>query len=460
METSKIRETWGSRAAFVLAAAGSAVGLGNVWRFPTVTGENGGAAFVAVYLLCVVLVGLPVMWCELVLGRRTKRGPVGAFGALSRSKGWKLGGGVQVLGGLMILSYYSVVAGWTLGYTYKTIMGDFSAALTPDQIENEFNAFVANPAATIACLAIFMALTVLIVIGGVRSGIERWTKILMPLLFIMLVLVVIRSLTLEGAGEGLEFYMWPDLSKIRPATVVAALGQAFFSLSLGMGAIITYGSYISDKDDLVNAGVMVGIADTSVALLAGFAIFPALFAVGGLEPTEGAGLIFVVLPNVFHSIPLGTAFGSVFFVLLVVAALTSTVSLLEVVTSYLVDELRWSRVRAVLLTAGVCFALGIPSALSSGANEALSGLVTIRGEDTGFLALMDLFFGNVMLLVSGLVISLFVSWRMGLAIAKEEIEKGRGSFSLFKVWAVLVRYLCPLALLVLLVHYIWTQLIG
>lgn len=454
------REMWGSRLAFVMAAAGSAVGLGNIWRFPTVTGENGGAAFVVLYLACVFFVGLPIMWCELVMGRRSKRNPVGAFSVLAPGSAWKAVGGFQVIGGMAILSYYSVVAGWTIGYACKTLRGDFAGEITTDAVAGQFDAFVGNSFYTILCLGIFVLLTVMIVAGGVRSGIERWTKILMPALFIMLILVVVRSVTLPGASEGLAFYLLPDLSAITPSTVVSALGQAFFSLSLGMGVMITYGSYIQDSDDLVMAGIFVALADTLVALLAGFAIFPALFAVGGLEPTEGAGLVFVVLPNVFHSIPLGNLFGTVFFVLLVVAALTSTVSLLEVVTSYLVDEVRWSRAKAVCLSGLLCFLFGIPSALSTGAWEPLTKLYFMGGKDKGFLDLMDFLFGNVALMVGGLLIAIFVSWRMGMAVAKDEIEKGRGSFSLFRVWAILIRYLCPIAVVVILVHYIWTQIAG
>ncbi|MBT3218178.1 MAG: sodium-dependent transporter [Proteobacteria bacterium] len=454
------REMWGSRLAFVMAAAGSAVGLGNIWRFPTVTGENGGAAFVVIYLACVFFVGLPIMWCELVMGRRSKRNPVGAFSTLAPGSWWKTVGGLQVIGGMAILSYYSVVAGWTIGYAFKTIRGDFAGNVTPDAVLAQFGAFVSNPLYAILGTAIFLVLTVLIVAGGVRSGIERWTKILMPALFIMLVLVVIRSVTLPGASEGLAFYMLPDLGAITAETILSAMGQAFFSLSLGMGVMITYGSYIADTDDLIKAGIFVAIADTLVALLAGFAIFPALFAVGGLEPTEGPGLIFVVLPNVFHSIPLGNLFGTLFFILLVVAALTSTVSLLEVVTSYLVDEVRWSRAKAVCLTGLLCFLFAIPSALSAGAVEGLSKMYVISGKDKGFLDLMDFLFGNVALMLGGLLIALFVSWRMGLAVAKDEIEKGHGSFSLFRVWAILIRYLCPTAVTVLLIQKLWTQISG
>lgn len=452
------REIWGSKFAFVLAAAGSAVGLGNIWRFPTTVGENGGAAFVVIYLLCVLVVGLPVMLCELILGRRSKRNPVGAFEHVAPGSPWKAVGGVGVVTGLAILSYYSVVAGWTLGYVYKIVAGHFSGETDPEAVAGQFGDFVSSPLAVIVCTTLFMGLTVTVVAGGVRSGIERWTKILMPLLFFMLVLLVLRSVTLEGASEGLRFYLEPDLSQITLSTVIAALGQAFFSLSLGMGAIITYGSYISKKDDLVSAGIMVLIADTTVALMAGFAIFPALFTVEGLEPTAGAGLIFVVLPNVFNQIPLGMLFGALFFGLLCIAALTSTVSLLEVVAAYLIDERKWSRLKATTLTGLFCLVLAIPSALSTGASSTLSALYRAEGGSKGFLDLMDLVFGNVLLVVGGMLIAVFVGWRMGLGEARKELEEGRGRFSLFSLWAVLVKYVCPLALLALLAQFVITTI--
>lgn len=452
------RETWGSKFAFVLAAAGSAVGLGNIWRFPTETGENGGAAFVVIYLICVIVVGLPIMLCELILGRRSQRNPVGAFDAIAPGTSWKAVGGMGVVTGLAILSYYAVVAGWTLGYVYKIIAGDFSGESDSAAVAGQFGEFVGNPVAVIVCLVLFMALTVVVVAGGVRAGIERWTKVLMPVLFVMLVLLVIRSVTLDGAAEGLRFYLEPDLSQITLSTVIAALGQAFFSLSLGMGAMITYGSYLSKKEDLISAGVMVMIADTSVALLAGFAIFPALFTVEGLEPTAGAGLIFVVLPNVFNQIPLGMIFGAAFFGLLCIAALTSTVSLLEVVAAYLIDERGWSRLKATTLTGAFCTVLAIPSALSAGASDSLTRIYQADGSWKGFLDLFDTIFGNIMLVAGGLLIAIFVGWRMGLDQARDELEEGRGRFSLFSLWAVLVKFVCPLALLMLLGQFILTTI--
>lgn len=437
------RGIWGSKVGFILAAAGSAIGLGNIWRFPTVTGQNGGAAFVLVYLACVLLLGVPVMIAELSIGRTTRSDPVGAFKSLAPQTLWKALGGLGVLTGFMILAAYTVVAGWTLKYILITITGQFAGADSA-RIQQIFSEFVGNGPAVVAYHLIFMALTVWIVAGGIEQGIEKATKILMPLLFALLVLLVLRAVTLSGAEKGLHFYLNPDFSKVTLGVVMAALGQAFFSLSLGMGAMITYGSYLSKEDNLVSSAVYVSLFDTAIAFLAGFAIFPALYSVSGLSPTEGAGLLFLVLPNIFNAIPLGELFGATFFFLLAIAALTSTISLLEVVVAYFIDQRGWNRTRAACWVGFFAFLLGLPSALSYGSVGFLSG----------FMDMVFLYFGQISLAFGAFLICLFAGWKWGISNAVAEIHSGYANFPLAPIWSFLVRYACPLAIGIVLTSVI------
>jgi len=450
------RETWGSRTAFVLAAAGSAIGLGNIWRFPYLTGQNGGAAFVFIYLLIVLLIGLPVMMAEVSLGRRTRRNPVGAFERAAPNSAWRNVGVLGVITGFAILSYYSVVAGWTLAYTLKAVTGAFTHLTDPEKTGRLFGHFVGDSQSVLTYHALFMALTVAVVMGGVRRGIERWTFILMPILFLMLILLVLRAVTLEGAGQGIAFYLKPDFSKVTTATFLAALGQAFFSLSLGMGAMITYGSYLSQSEDVVVATAAVSFFDTVIALLAGLVIFPALFSIGGAEPTAGPKLVFVVLPAIFQRIPFGGLFGGVFFLLLAVAALTSAISLLEVCVAYMTDEKGWTRHKACFLAGGVAFILGIPAALSTGASTFLSSIPLLQ---MGFLDLMDILFGNVALTVGGFLLCVFVGWHWSPEEALAAAMEGSAYPSLGRPWLLLIRYLCPLAIGTILLQLLMKSLI-
>jgi neurotransmitter:Na+ symporter, NSS family len=445
------RGVWGSHLSFVLAAAGSAIGLGNVWRFPTMVGQNGGAAFVLVYLACVVLLGLPVMLAELALGRRTERNPVGAFASIAPATPWKLVGMLGVVTGMAILSYYSVVAGWTLGYIVKAAAGEFSHIETAQQIVDSFRSLIGSPTSALGLHGLFMGLTMLVVAGGVQGGIERWSRVLMPALFGILVLLVLRSVTLPGAGAGLAFYLKPDFSKVTFATVLSAMGQAFFSLSLGMGAMVTYGSYLAKRENLFSAAVWVSASDTVIALLAGFAIFPALFTIPGVKPAEGPGLIFLVLPNIFDRIPGGTLFAVGFFLLLGIAALTSSISLLEVAVAYLIDERGWARRRAVLALGLLGFALGVPSALGNGAVRALGALPVIGRS---FLDTMDLVFGNISLTVGAVLLALFVGWRWGLREATAEVGFAGTPRWTARAWGLLIRILCPAAITVILIRLV------
>ncbi|MGB5302985.1 MAG: sodium-dependent transporter [Gemmatimonadota bacterium] len=447
--TGRPRDTWGSKAAFVLAAAGSAVGLGNIWGFPTVAGQNGGAAFLLIYLAAVALIGAPVMLAELIVGRRTQRNPVGAFKALAPHSMWVVVGGLGVLTGIIILSFYSVIAGWTLSYIFKTIAGTFQPGVDTEAIYNEL-AGSAVPA--ISWHLLFIIITIYVVLGGVRDGIERWTKVLMPVLFALLVLLAIRAVTLSGAEAGLAFYLKPDFSKVTGAVVLSAIGQAFFSLSLGMGAMITYGSYVSKRDDLVSSAAWVTFADTTIAILAGLIIFPTLFH-AGLEPGAGGpGMVFVVLTSLLSSIPPapygGVIFGTGFFMLLGIAALTSSVSLLEVVTSWAVDERGMSRRKAAISLGLVAFVIGIPSAL---ANGAVSWLTNLPGIGMDFLSFMFMLFGQYSLVIGALLISLFVGWVWGVKAAGQEVRENDGEFPLGRTWGFLIRFVAPSAIVAILV---------
>lgn len=450
--TGQPRDTWGSKAAFILAAAGSAIGLGNIWGFPTVAGQNGGAAFLLIYLAAVTFIGAPVMLAELIVGRRTQRNPVGAFKALVPGTAWVVVGGLGVLTGLVILSFYSVIAGWSLAYIFKTLTGTFQVGTDTETIFNEL-AGRATPA--IFWHLLFMILTIYVVLGGIRDGIERWTRVLMPMLFAILALLAVRAVTLSGAEAGLSFYLKPDFSKVTGTVVLSAIGQAFFSLSLGMGAMITYGSYVSKRDDLVSSAGWVVLADTTIAILAGLIIFPTLFH-AGLEPgTGGPGMVFVVLTSLLSSIPPapygGIIFGTGFFLLLAIAALTSSVSLLEVVISWAVDERGMSRRKAAITFGSIAFVLGIPSAL---ANGAVSWLTNIPGIGMDFLSFLFMLFGQYSLVIGALLISLFVGWVWGVKAAGEEVRENDEKFPLGRTWAFLIRFVAPIAIVAILVKMV------
>lgn len=455
---SQPRDMWGSKLTFILAAAGSAIGLGNIWAFPTNAAANGGGAFLLVYLICVVLIGAPVMLAEFAIGRSTNLNPVGAFKALAPRSMWKLLGGLGVVTGVIILSFYAVIAGWTVAYVFKCLAGTFKPGVDTLAIFKELSG---NPVSAIGYLFVFMALTIYVVVGGVRDGIERWTKVLMPILLILLVLLGIRAVTLSGAGEGLTFYLKPDFSLINGKVILAAAGQAFFSLSLGMGTMITYGSYISKKEDLVSSTLWVSGLDTGIAILAGLIIFPTLFHAGlGLQE-GGPGMVFVVLTSLLGEMPPapfgGIIFGTGFFLLLGIAAITSSVSLLEVGVAYLVDEKQISRKKAGLWLGGIAFVLGIPSALGNGA---VSWLTSIPGIGMDLLSLLFEVFGQYSLALGALLISIFVGWRWGVDAAAAEVEKEGNTFRFKRTWSFLVKFLCPITLTVILLNKLWQVIMG
>ncbi|MTI95092.1 MAG: sodium-dependent transporter [Firmicutes bacterium] len=438
----KEREQWRSRVGFVFAAAGSAVGLGNIWRFPTAAGLNGGGAFVLVYLILIFVIGIPLMMVELTLGRRTKRSVIGAFKVLKQGSPWWLVGALGVISGFVILSFYSVIAGWCLAYVVSYATGQFSG-LSPGGIEDQFLALVSNPVIPVLWHALFMAMTIGVVILGVAKGIERWSKILMPILLVLLVVLAVRSVTLEGASEGLYWLLRPDFTRLDFLTILGALGQVFFSLSLGMGAMLTYGSYLSKKENIPGSAAYIALTDVGIALLAGLIIIPAVFAFG-LDPDTGPPLIFITLPAVFQSIPLGNFFGLMFFLLISIAALTSAISLLEVVVAWSIDELGWQRRRSTILSGLAIFLLGIPSSLSEGvwADFQIIGL--------NILSFADSLTANLLLPLGGLLTTIFVGWVWGAKKAVGELEESGDSFAFGGVWSVLVKYVMPLILIYIL----------
>jgi NSS family neurotransmitter:Na+ symporter len=445
------RGVWGSKVAFILAATGSAIGLGNIWRFPTMVSQNGGAVFVFVYILAVAFIGFTVMLAELTLGRHAQRNPVGAIDYIRPRSPWKLIGYLGIVTGVCILSFYAVVAGWAAGYIFKTATGAFKGKLTAETTNQIFNNFSSDPIQVFLFFGLIMGLTIFIISKGVKKGIENWTKILMPVLFLLIVLLAVRALTLPGALKGLTFYLKPDFSKLSGTVILFAVGQAFFSLSLGMGTMITYGSYISKSDNLVSSAGWVSFADTLVALLAGLIIFPTLAFSGQPGNVGGEGLAFQIFPIILSELPGGYIFGILFFTLLTVAALTSTISLLEVPVAYLVDERNWTRKKAVLVIGVITFIIGIPSALSTGGLEFFTKLKVLS-----FFALA---FGNISLAVGALFICIFVGYIWGVKNALKEVASGNPRFRLRYIWTFSIMFLTPIAILFIL-YFIKTIAAG
>ena len=439
------RDGFSSKFGVVAAAAGSAVGLGNIWKFPYITGVYGGAAFLFVYLAFIVAIGLPVMISEFMIGRGSKRNTIGAFKVLAPNTPWKYIGVLGVGAAIMILSFYGVVAGWSVQYIILSIKDGF-ASRSPQEIESLFTNLIASPFKPVLLQLSFMAATAIIVIAGVHKGIEKFSKILMPLLVVILVALVVKSLTLSGAGKGVAFLFKPDFSKLTTEGVLSALGHAFFTLSLGMGTLITYGSYIKPDNNLVKTAVSVIVADTVIAILAGVAIFPAVFAFG-VEPDKGAGLVFVTLPNVFHQMPGGYIFSILFFILLSVAAITSSISILEVVVAYMKEELKMKRKTATVIAATVISLLGALCSLSMGVLDSY----TLFGLN--LFDLMDKISANMLLPLGGLFVSLFIGWYYKKRRVREELERGGAvSEKMLSTFMFLVKFVAPIAIAIVFLY--------
>ncbi|WP_396621640.1 sodium-dependent transporter [Marinobacter sp. W-8] len=446
------RGLWSSRLAFILAATGSAVGLGNIWKFPYVTGENGGGAFVLVYLLCIAIIGIPIMMAEVMIGRRGGHSPVNSIKAIAQRDGlnpaWKLVGAVGILAGFLILSFYSVIGGWAISYVGTTASGQLSGQ-TADAVGAIFSGLLSNPGTLLLWHTVFMALVMLVVAKGVRSGLERAVSILMPALFVLLLIVVGYAMTTGHFGQAAAFLFQPDFSKLTTSGVLVALGHAFFTLSLGMAVMMAYGSYLPKKISIAKTSITVSVIDTGVALLAGLAIFPIVFA-NGLEPGAGPGLIFQTLPLAFGQMPMGSLFGTLFFVLLIFAAWTSGISLLEPIVEWLEEQKGMNRTVSTLGAGAVCWALGIASILSLNlwADFAPLGFIPMLEGKTIF-DLLDFFTANILLPLGGLLVALMAGWVMSKPAMEKELALSPGTFNL---WFVTVRFITPIAVGVVFIY--------
>ena len=433
---------WSSRWLFVLAAAGSAVGLGNIWKFPYITGENGGGAFVLIYIACVALVGLPIMVAEVLLGREGRQSPINTMRRLverhRRHPGWVLIGWMGVVAGFLILSYYTVVAGWALHYTWQMAAGVFEG-VSPAEAGAAFDGFLANPWLLLFWHSVFMAATVYIVARGVIKGLESAIRWFMPLLFLLLLVLVGYAVTTEGFAQGLDFmfaFHWEDVT---PRTVLIAMGQAFFTLSLGMGAIMAYGAYVPANTSIVSTVGIIALLDTLVAIGAGLAIFPIVFA-NGLEPGQGPGLMFVTIPLAFGQMPLGMLFGTLFFLLVTFAAITSAISLSEPALAYLVEEYNAKRARVAVSFGVISWMLGIGSVLSFNAWSDLH----ILGERT-FFDSVDHVSQNVMLPLGGMLIALFAAWALPPTVVGAQLGLQKPWVNV--VWKLVCGIIAPLGVL-------------
>ena len=441
------RINFSSKIAVVAAAAGSAVGLGNIWRFPYELGQYGGAAFLILYILFVVLLGIPIMLSEFAIGRSGQSDAVGSFRKIDPRGKWWLIGVMGVMSAFLIMGFYSVVSGWTLEYIYQAVTNQF-AGKDAATLATGFSDFSSDTARPLMWTVLFMLISAGIILLGVKDGIERSTKFLMPLLLVIIVALGIRSVTLPGGVEGLRFLFQPDFSKITSGVVLSAMGQAFFSLSLGMGCMITYGSYVSKKNNLTHTVVEVTVLDTLVAVLAAIAIFPAAFSMG-INPGQGPELVFITLPNVFANLPGGQFWAILFFVLLTVAALTSIISLMEVVVAYVTEEFNMKRVPVTIIVTVAILFFSVLSSLSFGSWKD----VTVFGMT--FFNLFDNITSKVLMPLGGLLISLFAGWVMPVKLLRAEISnEGQFKLKLFNVYLFLIRYIAPLGILMVLLNQI------
>ena len=436
------RDSFGSRFGALVAMAGSAVGLGNLWRFPYLVGENGGAAFIIIYILLSFVICLPIFISEFVIGRRSQKNAFAAFRDLSGGSAWRWVGLFTIIVPLVVLSYYSVIGGWSVEYLLKSVSFSFTGEASQSVFHSMFTDFVSSTWAPLIAHTAFLLVTTLIVIVGIKDGIEKFSKVMMPLLFFIVVAIAIYSMTLPGASAGLDYLFNPDFSKITGKAIAAALGQAFFSLSLGFGTIMTYASYVSKKENIMFQSAATAVSDLMFAMIAGMAIMPAVFAFG-LNPQSGPGLVFETLPFVFGQMPAGGVVAILFFLALLVAALTSSISMLEVAVAYLVEEKKFSRLWACVVLFAVCWVVGAICSLSFGP------LSDIKIDGGNIFDFFDNLSSNILMTLGSLLTVLFVGWRMKKTDVYDEFTNG-GTLSrnakLFGILWFLIRYVCPLAI--------------
>lgn len=422
---SQNREQWGSKLGFILAASGSAVGIGNIWKYPSMAGQNGGGAFTIIYLACILIVGLSIVVAEFVIGRKTQLSPVGAFEQLAPNTNWKWVGFLGVAAAFVILSFYGVVGGWILKYIIDSFSGGFTElAGNTDAAGVVFDEFITSAFSPLLYQIIFMGLCIFVIIKGVKGGIEKWSKIMMPLIVVLLGVLAIRGMTLEGGMAGISFLFNPRFEDLTASAIVLALGHSFFTVSLGMGTMITYGSYLNRRQNLVTSALWVIFLDTAIAMLAGVAIFTTVFALGA-NPAEGPGLIFVILPSVFPQLAGGTLWGTIFFILLFMAALTSAISILEVVTAYFIDQKGWSRKRATLQFGGVITIVGAFCSFSLGGGINITGFLGMP-----FFDVMDYLSSKYMLPIGGMLTAIFILKKWGISEYMIELKTGMEGMNL------------------------------
>jgi len=439
------RESFGSRFGALVAMAGSAVGLGNLWRFPYLVGENGGAAFIIVYIALSFLICLPIFISEFVIGRRSQKNAFAAFRDLSGGGIWSAVGLFTIIVPLVVLSYYSVIGGWSIEYFVKSLTFSFTGNDSQTAMSTMFSSFVSNPWLPLICHTGFLLATTIIVVIGIKDGIEKFSKVMMPILFFIVIAIAIYSLTLPGASKGVDYLFNPDFSKIDAKACAAALGQAFFSLSLGFGTIMTYASYVDKKENILFQSTSTAISDLMFALIAGVAIMPAVFAFG-LNPQSGPGLVFETLPYVFSQMPAGGIVAILFFIALLVAALTSSISMLEVAVAYLVEERKFSRIGACITLFVLCWIVGALCSLSFGP------LSNIQIGGRGLFDFFDNLSSNVLMTLGSLFTVLFVGWRLKKTDIYDEFTNG-GTLStnarIFGILWFLIRYVAPVAIIVI-----------
>ncbi len=443
----KQREHWGSRLGFIMATAGSAIGLGSLWRFPYITGQNGGGAFVLLYLLFTFLIGIPIFLGELIIGRSAQKSSVGAYSALSNDSQWSMVGWLNILTNFLILSYYSVVSGWSLNYALMSL-NNFTLGKTPEQIREVFSILYQSPDINLLWHFIFMLITAGVVYGGVRKGIEYWSKILTPALLVILVGLFIFALFLPGFPDAAKFILYPDFSKLSSNGVLNALGMSFFTLSVGLGILVTYGSYMKPEEDIPKTGFIIGAVSVSVSLFAALMIFPIVFTFG-FEPEGGPGLVFKTLPVLFAKMPATLVLSTVFFTLFVFTALTSSISIIEVLVSNLMEIFQWSRKKAVVICATTAFILGIPTALAGSGAMFPNWSKMYNGD---FFDTLNYVTGSWMMPLGGLLAAIFIGWRVDRNIAKAEFERGSTLVFLVRGWLFLLKWVAPVGVFIIILQ--------
>ncbi|MFA8450169.1 MAG: sodium-dependent transporter [Bacteroidales bacterium] len=443
---SRPRESFSSKLGIIAAATGSAVGLGNIWRFPYVTGTYGGGAFLVIYFLCILFVGLPALLSAFVIGRRAQKSSISSFRKLAPNTPWFLTGYLGFLGVFLVLAFYSQIAGWTLQYISFAVQNTFNG-LSPTGIQNLFNEFIHDDKATLSWQIIFIIVTGLIVLLGVEKGIERFSKILMPILVLILIVLDIKALTLPNFQEGYKFLFHPDFSKIDSTVIINAMGQAFFTLSIGLGTMLIYGSYISKRDNLASTSVQVAIYNTCISILGGLAIFPAVFAFG-LSPSSGSGLAFISLPSVFQSMSGGYLFGLLFFILLAIAALTSTISMLETIVGHFAEKEGGKRIRITIICTLIVIVISILPGLSTA-----GPLENVKIFDLNFFDLFNFSVSNVIMPVGGFLFLIFTGWYLKKEDVREELTS-RGNFKAkyFNFAYILIKYIAPILVIIIFLN--------